>query len=718
MIFAPSNIKDFLYKPGKYFLIPEFQRPYSWDAQNISAYLDDIEQMAKASAEKKHYFGSVVFVNDAKDLNAEVIIDGQQRLTTSLLMLMALYHIIETFPGKCAISVDEVRDKYLFNSASYAAEDNRIRLKTITSDDKIFNKLFHKDELDANERQSKLYLAYTQFYDYLSARDNLESYINTLAKFDIVTISLNAADDNPQRVFESINSTGQPLTDGDKIRNFALMLNSADEQAYVYEKYWQKIEQPLTQIEKDNITDFFRAYIIARRGAIIPAGNVYPEFKKLFNQQIEHSQPREQIDAFYGDILQHLEYYRLAKMGTDPNERYASLADFFFKMRYVQIEAHIPFALNVLHYAKENKISISDLREIFTVVETYFSRRIVCNIATTGTEKVFASLHRDILEHQKTSPNASYVEIMKFILLSRGGRLRLPRDTDIAFAIANNQTYFQRKAHVNYLLASIDDKSKESSVLKQINSKELRLSIEHVMPQTLTDNWIEMLGSEYQKIHEKYLHGLANLTLTGYNSEYSNLPFTGAPEKDKKTLIDKHGQKVGFDYSPLIINKWISQRDKWAEDELKARQEWWRAELIKVWPEPASDYKPIEIDTKISLLDDIDLTNTSVRVLYLQEDQIPVTTWAQVLDLFVERIFDLYEDIYDQKILYDDFAVRYIRRDQSMFINPEQVNDSEFYIETGTPTNYKRQLIARLAKMVDWSREDIAVELAEPLKAG
>lgn len=704
MIFAPSNIKDFLYKPGKYFLIPEFQRPYSWNDENIRSYLDDLEQMAAYPAEKKHYFGSVVFVNDSKDLNAEVIIDGQQRLTTSLLLLLALYHIVCDSPDKSEVSADEIRDKYLFNSASYAAEENRIRLKTVTTDDKIFNKLYHRDELDSIEKQSKLHKAYRQFYEYLSVKNQLDKYINTLAKFDIVTISLNTADDNPQRVFESINSTGQPLSDGDKIRNFALMLGSSEDQEYIYKKYWQKIEEPLADPNEDYITQFFRAYLIAKRGSTVPLGNVYPEFKKQFEANIEPAQPRDQLDSFYGDILHYLEYFLIAKFGDDPKQRFNDIADFFMRMRYLQIEIFFPFAMNVLAAADDGLLDKPVVKNCLKLVEIYFSRRVACNILASGVDKVFASLHRDILDHQSTEHGADYFEVMKYLMLSRGGNSRLPRDQEIDYSIEHNDTYYQRKAHVNYLLASPGDESKESDVLRQIADKKINLTIEHIMPQTLTKDWTIELGNNYQNTHETYLHKLANLTLTGYNSEYSNHSFM-----QKKTMKD------GFDDSPLVINAQLKKLNKWTETELKSRQKWWQDKLKSMWPEPTSNYKPVEVDTKIWLFDKVDLKNTQPRILHLQTDQIPVSTWAEALDLVVERVFDLNESIYEEKIINDAFVSRYIKNDKSAMNAPEQINDSQYYTEMNTDTNTKKRIASTIGLMAGWTREDLAVELAEPL---
>ncbi len=709
MIFAPSNVKDFLFKPGKYFLIPEFQRPYSWTSENIQAFLEDLEYIAADSDDKKHYFGSIVFINDAKDLNAEVIIDGQQRLTTALLMLMAVYHLVLEHPERSSISAEEIRDKYLFNSASYASEENRIRLKTVTLDDKIFNKLYMREELTAEEKQNKLHKAYHEFYDTLADRVNLDAYVNTLSKFDIVTIALNTSDDSPQRVFESINSTGQPLSSGDKIRNFALMLNSSEDQRYVYTNYWQKIERALADPNNDYITDFFRAYLTTHRSSTIPYPSVYPEFKKLFNTKISKDQPRDQLDSFYKDILDNLEYFCMAKFGIDPSGRFAYIEDYFMRMRYLQIEIFFPFAMSVLAAHDENLINEKDVKNCLDLVRIYFSRRIVCNIAVTSVDRMFATLHRDIRNYQSTDSSANYFEVMKFVFLNRSGATKLPRNNELEYAIENNNTYWQKKSNVNYILASPGDESKESDIIRRMNSKsakESNLSIEHVMPQTLNEKyrWVESLGEDWQRVHEQYLHKLANLTLTGYNSEYSN-----------RSFIEKKTMKNGFNDSPLVINKRLKELDTWTEIELIERQKWWKNTLKNIWPVPETDFKPVEIDTKIYLADGRNLKGTKPRVLHLLGDEVLVTNWASTLDYIVERAFEADESVYKNKIINDEYLSRYIGVDPTRYFSPLQVADTNYYVESGNDTNTKQRIIVSLMSLMNWDKKEIAVELTEKI---
>ena len=205
-------------------------------------------------------------------------------------MLTALYHIITDEPLSSNRPAQEIKEKYLYNSQPYYEEQNRIKLRTVTTDNAIFEQIFERGGFATNSKDSKLYQAYEQFYQYFKDKDNLQRYVDILEKFEVVTIALFESDDNPQRIFESINSTGKPLTDGDKIRNFALMLNNDRARNVVLKKYWEKIETRLTDINKDFISDFFKYYLTSKLQKEVKIEQVYPEFKKLFYSSIGDAQ--------------------------------------------------------------------------------------------------------------------------------------------------------------------------------------------------------------------------------------------------------------------------------------------------------------------------------------------------------------------------------------------------------------------------------------------
>ncbi|GHT18256.1 hypothetical protein FACS189429_4440 [Bacteroidia bacterium] len=225
------TLHEFIFRTDGYFQIPDFQRPYTWEGYQIDTFLSDLEKVV--NKQNTHYFGTVVLV---KEGDHSVIIDGQQRLTTSLLLITAIYHILQNNPEKSTnYTYDRIKEQYLVNTySSNAANRNRITLRTVTTDNNVLEKIFNGSALDSNDRANKLFKAYTRFLTFLSTKDNVDIYIDSLKKFEIVEIVLDKNDDNPQLVFENINSTGEPLSAGDKIRNWALMLNNEDARNLVY----------------------------------------------------------------------------------------------------------------------------------------------------------------------------------------------------------------------------------------------------------------------------------------------------------------------------------------------------------------------------------------------------------------------------------------------------------------------------------------------------
>lgn len=695
-----SNIKLFLYTPNKFFVIPNFQRPYSWTAENIDAFLADLEEVK--NNDKKHYFGSIVYVTDG---DSSIIIDGQQRATTVLLMITAIYHIAKDNPEKCSIVAEQLKDEYLYNkyAKQYGTEENRIKLRAVTSDNEIFEQIFNLNGINDSAKESKLYRAYERFYNYFSNKDNLEQYINTLEDFEIVTIILDKNDDNPQRVFESINSTGKALTDGDKIRNFSLMLNTPEKQDHVLNNYWQKIERTLTDVDKDFITDFFRMYIMSTKQSVVKLDAVYPEFKKLFNERVDESQSIDSLDSFYSDIIQSLDHYRILRFPNKVTGKFTSIMNTVFVMQYLRIDLYTPFAMSAMKLFENNKIDETQLSKIFEYIKIYFSRRIACNILSTSVDRYFATLHRDALAIIENS-DANYVDAVAYSMISRTGQVRLPSDTELEAAIKANATYSQRATNVNYLLTAVDDASKESALLKQIASRDIKLSIEHIMPQTLTDAWRKELGEDAERIHAVYLHGLANLTLTGYNSEYSNLPF-----ERKKTM------KNGFQDSPLTINKTVAKHTKWNEQAILERQKWWIAKLKDIWPLPETGYAPDTSDRKIDLLDDIDLTGTAPVTVSIRNDAYSGSNWSMVIDAIAEYCYELDENFYD-KIQQHERLSKIFTTDPNEFRASVEINETGIYIDVNSNTQRKQQEIQALAEMFGLKRGDLIVELRESME--
>ncbi len=720
MISAQTTIQKILNASETYYEIPNFQRPYSWQTSNANAFLSDLED--SVAKKKNHYFGTVVLVEETESNYSVAIIDGQQRVTTSLLMVTAIYHLVKRDSAlieNSETTPELIRDRYLFNAN---IDKNKVKLRTVTTDNQILQRIFDVDgeesRLEQRERLSNLYQVYSTFRKYFSTRKGLDKYIEGLKLFEVISITLNSSDDNPQRVFESINSTGKPLTDGDKIRNFALMLSKDSLRNHVYKEYWSLIEESLVDANKDNITDFFRSYIISKKQAIVRLDAVYPEFKKQFEKRVGDNQEIEKINEFYSDIVESLGFYKLLKLSDigKVEPEYKGISETIFRMRYLQIDLYIPFAMNILRHHADGELTDAELNEVFELIETYFSRRIVSGIATTSVDRFLASLHKDVLSHLKVSPEAIYTDVLKYTLLSRIGQTRTPDDTEYEKAIRTREAYYQRNSFLIYTLTAVEGSSKEAiHTLHQISEGKLKLSIEHVMPQTLASKeWQTMLGDDYERVHAEYLHTLANLTLTGYNTEYSNRPYLEKMTleiKDKKT---GEVQKVGFADSKLPINTWIAKHNTWNEEVMKNRQDWWVDKLKKTWPLPITTYQPVDKDTQVYLLDDIDLTGKGVRAVEVFGEKSSVTSWAIALDIIIEAIHDGRTDFFE-RIQDSEYVTRYIRTDSSAFNASLEVGETGYHVNTSTSTNTKVRLIHELGQLFNLSRDDVKADIIEAI---
>jgi len=232
----------------------------------------------------------------------------------------------------------------------------------------------------------------------------LDRYISVLERFEVVTIALDASDDNPQKVFESINSTGKPLSDGDKIRNFALMLNNEEARKFVLSNYWQQIETSLTDATKDYITDFFRNYLIGRYQRDVKLRDVYPTFKHAFYEAIHDDDASiDELKEFYDDIVSQLSHYLYLKFNHNTADKYNQLGDAGFRLNYLQIEVSYPFLMSVLEMFVTGMIDANRTRKIMHIIESLLTRRIVGNVATTGLNNLFASLHKDVMKNLEIS---------------------------------------------------------------------------------------------------------------------------------------------------------------------------------------------------------------------------------------------------------------------------------------------------------------------------
>jgi uncharacterized protein with ParB-like and HNH nuclease domain/predicted transport protein len=548
---------------AKQFIVPIFQRDYSWGTKHCLQLWDDVIRVGKDANAKWHFIGSVVYVaaeDNAAGISRWLVIDGQQRLTTLSLLLIALRNKIskagegelpETLP-----TVEAVDDYYLRNRHGKGDRRNKLALRRI--DQETLAALVDGKDLPkpASERVQENF----EFFAEQIKEADLEVVYSGIKKLVIVDVSLVRGQDDPQMIFESLNSTGLDLTQADLIRNFVLMRQDADVQTQLYQDYWQPIEKAFGARYRTDFDNFVRDYLTL---ALKPSKqfreeDIYHQFRTFFYAASKN----QKIAEILADIKRYGDYYAAFSLGLEED---AKLKAPFQRLRSL-VEVASPVVLRLYHCHKQAKtLSLDEFVEATELLESYVFRRGVCEMQTRSLGQIFASLAYRIKESE---PLLS----LKVALARQGDARCFPTDDQFGLALETRDIYHMTRTR-NFLLDRLENDSDE-----KIDTS--GFSVEHVMPQNenLRPEWQAMLGADWKTIQQTWLNRLGNVTLTAYNSEYSDRPFD-----EKKTLKDKDGKDVGFNSSPLRLNKFIREQPKWTEEEIEQRGKEWAERALKIW---------------------------------------------------------------------------------------------------------------------------------------
>ena len=390
-----------------------------------------------------------------------------------------------------------------------------------------------------------------------SCKDGLRAICNGLAKLVVVDIALNRDQDNPQLIFESMNSTGRELSQADLIRNFILMGLEPVLQTRLYEQFWRPMEVAFGQEAYNTHFDaFMRHYLTVKTGEIPRLDEVYEAFK-------QHARSIGAIDAgvepLVKEIRDYARYFCAMALGAelDPNLKLA-----FHDLRELKVDVAYPFLLELYNDYANDVLNKTDFAEAIRLVEAYVFRRAICAIPTNSMNKTFATFTK-VLKKDR------YLESIKAHFLTMPSYRRFPKDEEFERDIQTRDLYNFRSR--SYWLRRFENFGRKERVSVD------EYTIEHIMPQNedLSSAWQTALGSDWERVHETWLHTLGNLTLTGYNSEYSDKPFTS-----------KRDMKGGFKESPLKVNAGLGLLEQWDETAIKTRANQLAETALDVWPAP------------------------------------------------------------------------------------------------------------------------------------
>ena len=540
----------------KQFIIPIYQRTYSWTRTQCEQLWNDIVRVATDPEADSHFIGSIVHVQHGLPLTGGImqfmVIDGQQRMTTIMLLLLAL---AQASSHTSSVSRDDIYESYLTNK--FGKGELRYKLLLTQHDRNALIQLTDTPEYAQQIQQApRLLENYLFFTERIQAGAIDPNTVYTgISKLMIVEIAL-GREDNPQLIFESLNSTGMDLSQADLIRNYVLMRLHPKDQERLYNDYWYRMEQLFHSSADVELFDrFVRDYLTIKQGTIPNIKEVYVNFK-LYH----HSKSGQTIEELVKDMYRYANHF--ANLALD----YEADVDIKRAMRRIntlKVNIVYPFLLEVYDDYVHKLLSDNDLLEIFGLVEAYVFRRSICGIPTNGLNKVFATLAREI-------DKVHYVTNLKAAFLSKAASARFPRDDEFraAFVVKDVYNYPYR----NYLLANLENFERKDHVFVE------DYTIEHILPQNknLSFEWQQELGPNWKEVQERYLHTIGNLTLTRYNSELSDHPF----------LQKRNHPEGGFAHSPLYLNWSLAELEHWNEETIQQRTTLLIDRAIKVWPIP------------------------------------------------------------------------------------------------------------------------------------
>lgn len=689
---SEAKMTGFMEGADKRYIIPVYQRKYDWKLENCRQLYNDLKKIV-LEGRSSHFFGSIVSSVVPVGSRLEYhIIDGQQRLTTVTLLLLAMRNLIaqQKLVSQSGRLDEQIAQRFLISP--WAAADDQIKLRPVKGDREALARLFG-DEEDFDPA-SNLTHNYRFFCDMLLKESiSIDELYAAIGKLEIISITLDH-DDNAQLIFESLNSTGLALEEGDKIRNYILMgLNPREQNSY-YDTYWTKIEK----CTGNDVSSFVRDYLSIKEQVTPTLNTVYHAFK-VYADGI-----RQPITTLLDDLLRYarlFEKLRTCKSGLGEKR----LDDCLYRMSRLDIGVTRPFLMEVLRLNQDGKLSSQDVLTVFLTTEDYLFRRNICEVPTNALNKIFLMLNKEILRYDGTTEN--YVEKFVYALLSKRESGRFPDDEEFSTALAAKQVYLMRGKYKAYLFERLENHGtiETKDVYTHLDNKVY--TIEHIMPQHLTPAWTRALGPNSAEIHSTWLHRLANLTLTGYNPNLSN-----------KTFAEKRdAAEGGYKASGLKMNQKIARKETWGLAELEERNHELVALALKIWPFPQSGFVPATKDFDFCTLDDedIDLTGRSIAKYSLQNVEQPVSSWSSMFEQVVKFLHEK-----DKSVLFglvhapdEDFALSAILSGTEDGMRVPLKIDDGIYVEKNTSTAYKISLLRRLFARYEMNPADLVFYLKD-----
>lgn len=556
-----------LLNTSRQFIVPIFQRNYSWQKSQYEQLWFDILRASKFKEKQNHFIGSIVYIDMGTPAGRPqqlLLIDGQQRLTTISILLCAIKDYVQKFNLETKlINLAKIKNQFLYNSDEI--DEDRYKLLLNVQDKETYIKLIDNTIFTVNKPATNIIKCYEFFYehieDFIKQDGQIDEIYAGIFKLSLVSISLDKDSDNPQMIFESMNSTGKDLSQTDLLRNYLLMDLTPEKQTRLYKTYWKPMEELFGEdIYKNDVNKFdyfIRDFLTLKSdtGYICKINNVYENFKRYY---LDNNCEKF---AVLKDLFTYAKYYACIDLLQEKDDELK-----LYWQEFKKLDSHVvyPFLLKLYDDYSRQILIKEDFKKILQVVISYLWRRAICEIPTNSLSKTFATLYQAV-------DKEDYVNSIIKAFVFKSSYKRFPSDYEVREKLQTKDIYHFRLR--KYLLEALENYyHKEPIDLNTAN-----YTIEHIMPQNIEHNlsWQQMLGEDWQEVHSLYLHSLGNLTITGYNAEMSN-----------KSFWEKVNGKSGFKHSHLKLNESIAQCDVWNKKAIQRRTNILTDIILKIWKYP------------------------------------------------------------------------------------------------------------------------------------
>ena len=670
------QINNFLQTPTVQFVIPVYQRNYDWTTHQCGELLRDIISVEKDNR-GTHFIGSIVFIHEGTYSTSEVkelvIIDGQQRLTTINILYVALFRFAKE---KNMTQQAEMLYNMFLTNQYVQHESSKLKLKQTDN-----NAIAFKAILNGTENELDKYSNVKENFSYFKTQINEENFttiLNGLKRLIFVEISLERDKDDPQRIFESLNSTGLDLSQSDLIRNFILMDLEPKEQNKIYDQIWNPIEENARDLvrQKSMVSDFIRDYLTLKTKRIPNKGKVYEEFKKMYSNKKEDSfqQELETIKA----LSVHYRKFINPQVITDLVLRR--------ELEYIsrlEINVAFPFLLQVFEDCENGAIDQTTLIKILKLIQSFTWRRFIVGLPTNALNKIFMSLYSEIDQED-------YFESLCVALLKKRGSGKFPTDQELRSALHDKDLYNTQSKNRSYFFELLENHNNR----EYVNTASELITIEHIFPRNPDNKWLSDLpASEYNEFKEFKLNTIANLTLSGNNGALSNLSFL-----DKRDM-NTDGKEQGYAFSRLWLNDYLKKQDCWNIEKYKERFEIIYGRFLQIWQFPDVALPIIETDAEQNIFDAEPPTNKKLEYFIFEDTKVEESAIAQMY-FYVLR--SLYEK--NAELLLENPQIIKLSKNQNDFRAPQELING-YFIEANIDSNSKFSYLKKMLTVFELEDE-------------